>query len=154
MFHRIALITTFASCAFSGVAIADEQADPNVAARHAYMSLLAYNLGVVGGMAQNRMPYDAEMAATAAVNLNALAMVDTSRMWAEGTDNFSMDGNAALPAIWENPDDFAARFTSLQTATETMAAVAGTDLASLQGALGALGGSCGGCHRAYRQPDE
>lgn len=153
MFKKAALIATLASLSLSSAAFADEQADPNVNARHAYMSLLAYNLGVLGGMAQAQMPYDSDMAATAAANLHALSQVDTTRMWAEGTDNFSLDGTRALPAIWENPDDFVARFAALTTASEAMAAAAGTDLASLQGAVGALGASCGGCHRAYREPE-
>jgi cytochrome c556 len=152
MFRQIAILATVASCALTSGAIADEQADPNVNARQSYMGLLAYNLGVIGGMAQNRMPYDADMAATAAANLHALAMVDTSRMWAEGTDNFSMEDTRALPAIWDNSDDFSARFTAMQSATEAMMAVAGTDLASLQGAMGGLGGACGGCHQNFRQP--
>lgn len=152
MFRTLALIATVASCSFATVTFADEQADPNVNARHNYMDLLAYNLGVIGGMAQNRMPYDAQMAATAAANLNALAMVDTSRMWAEGTDNFSIEGTRALPVIWDTPEDFATRFATMRTATEAMMAVAGTDLASLQGALGGLGGACGACHQAYREP--
>ncbi|WP_323036530.1 cytochrome c [Pararhodobacter sp.] len=152
MFRKIALIAILAGCSLTGAAVADEQADPNIAARQSYMDLLAYNLGVIGGMAQNRMPYDAEMAATAAANLHTLAMVDTRRMWADGTDNFDTEGTRALPAIWENPDDFVARFVTLQTATEAMMAAAGTDLASLQGAMGGLGGACGACHQAYREP--
>ncbi|MCL4676882.1 MAG: cytochrome c [Pararhodobacter sp.] len=153
MFSRAALIATLASLSLSSVASAEEQADPNVTARQAYMSLMAYNLGVLGNMAQARMDYDADMAATAAANLHTLSQIDTARMWAEGTDNFSLDGTRALPAIWETPDDFAARFAALATATEAMAAAAGTDLASLQGALAGLGASCGGCHRAFREPE-
>jgi len=34
MIRRIALIATLASCAISGAAFADEQADPNVNTRH------------------------------------------------------------------------------------------------------------------------
>lgn len=50
-------------------------------------------------------------------------------------------------------DDVMMRGMALRTAAEDMMNAAGTDLASLQGAIGALGASCGGCHRAYRQPD-
>ncbi|MCB1361156.1 MAG: cytochrome c, partial [Rhodobacteraceae bacterium] len=34
-----------------------------------------------------------------------------------------------------------------------MVGAAGTDLATLQGAVRGLGGACGGCHQTYRQPE-
>ncbi len=40
----------------------------------------------------------------------------------------------------------------LVTAATAMEAAAGTDLASLQAAMGAVGGACGACHKAYRVP--
>ena len=43
----------------------------------------------------------------------------------------------------------AAAFTA---AAEAMSAAAGTDLASLQGAMEGLGGACGACHKAFRVP--
>ncbi|GAB4263635.1 MAG: cytochrome c [Pararhodobacter sp.] len=134
------------------MAHAEEQQDPNIKARIALMDLYAYNIGVLGGMAQGRMPYDAELAASAATSLYHLARSGSARMWPEGTDNFSVEGTRALPAIWDNMADFAARAAALRDATETMMNAAGTDLASLQAAIGPLGAACGGCHEAYRQP--
>jgi len=72
-------------------------------------------------------------------------------MWPAGSDNGAMQGTRALPAIWQNMDDFGSRFGALQGATEAMMAAAGTDLAALQGAMGPLGAACGGCHQTYRQ---
>jgi len=160
MFRRTAFIATVAvgSLAASAIAHADSHGaaamDPNVAARQSLMGLMAYNIGVLGGMAQGRMAYESEAASAAAASLYHLSMVDQSRMWPEGTDSMSIDNTRALPALWENIDDAIARQMTLRSAAEDMMNAAGTDLASLQGAIGALGGACGGCHRAYREPDQ
>ena len=155
MFHRAFLIASIAVGALSTPALAQTagQMDPNITARQSLMRLQAYNIGVLGGMAQGRMAYDAEAAATAAQNLLHLTQINSRRMWAEGTDNSAMEGTRALPAIWATPDEFAAAGAALASAASAMAAVAGTDLASLQGAIRGLGGACGACHQAFRQPE-
>lgn len=150
MFRPLTALAAAALALMPSLASAQDL-DPNIAARHAQMDLLAYNLGVVGGMAQGRVPYDATAAQAAATNLYHLAALDHTAMWAEGTDTMSADGTRALPAIWDNMDDFNARYAALLAASEGMMNAAGTDLASLQGAMGALGASCGGCHQTYRE---
>ncbi|MEE4346330.1 MAG: cytochrome c, partial [Paracoccaceae bacterium] len=40
----------------------------------------------------------------------------------------------------------------LVTAAKAMEGAAGTDLASLQAAMGPVGEACGACHKAYRVP--
>lgn len=149
------LMTTLATCvalAVPGIAMAQDLT-PHVTARKSLMGLYAYNLGVLGGMAQGQTPYDADMARAAATSLFHLSRSGSARMWPAGSDSVSMPGaTRALPAIWESGSDIGARAGALAAATEAMMAAAGTDLASLQGAMGALGGACGGCHQAYRQP--
>lgn len=143
----------FAATALSAsvlFAASHEEENPAVKARKAVMTLYAFNLGTLGAMAQEKMPYDANAAAMAAKNLAALSHLDTSTMWPADTDNFSIDGTRALPDIWANFPDVAAKAQALQAAADAMAAAAGTDLASLQGAMGPLGGACGDCHKAYR----
>lgn len=130
-------------------ALADEAA---IGARKAQFQLFAFNLGVLGGMAQGRVDYDAEVAQTAADHLYHLTRSYNPALWPEGSDNASAQNTRALPAIWDNLEDFAQRYGALQTAAEAMQAAAGTDLASLQGALGGIGGACGACHDNYRAP--
>ena len=151
MTRRLTALALAAALSLPSLASAQE-VDPNVHARQSLMDLYAYNLGVLGAMAQARMPYDADMASSAATSLYHLARSGSARMWPAGTDTMSIDGTRALPAIWDNMADFGARAMALQTATETMMNAAGTDLASLQGAMGALGSACGGCHQTYREP--
>ncbi len=55
----------------------------------------------------------------------------------------------ASPKIWENMDDFKARFVKLGEDARTAAASV-KDLDSFKTAFGAIGKDCGGCHREYR----
>lgn len=144
----IAIAAVSASIA-AGAAYANDAA---VKARQGQFALYAFNLGPLAGMAQGQVPYDATVAQAAADNLVHLTSLDQSRHWPEGTDSMSIDGTRALPAIWDDLDDFAAKFEALQTAALAMQAAAGTDLAALQAALGPLGGACQACHQANRAP--
>ena len=149
---KIALYAGIAAIGLGTFALADGHADldPAVQARQAHMQLLAHNIGVLGGMAQEKIEYDAEAAQTAADNLVALGMIDQSSYWVPGTDTESVEGTKALPALFENLDDVARINEEFSAAAEAMSAAAGTDLAGLQGAMGGLGGTCSACHREYR----
>ena len=101
-------------------------------------------------MARGRMDYDADAASKAANNLALLVQLDQSRMWPQGSDNASYDGTRALPAIWENFPDVGAKGMALFEAAMALNEAAGTDLASLQSAMGPVGAACGACHKSYR----
>ena len=66
-------------------------------------------------------------------------------------DNSKTGGEtAADPKIWENMDDFKARFAKLGTDAKDAAAKV-TDLDSFKAAFGNIGkNDCGGCHEKYR----
>ena len=134
----------------AGVALAESPFDGAVGARKAVMQLRGFNIGQLGGMAKGDMPYDATAAQAAADNLLMLASINMMAMWPAGSDNGAITGTNALPAIWADGSDIGAKAQALIDAATAMKAAAGTDLASLQGAMGALGGACGGCHKEYR----
>lgn len=60
--------------------------------------------------------------------------------------------SAALPAIWENWDDFKAKGAGLEQAALALAAAA-NDGGDVAAAGKALGGACGACHKSYKKPD-
>jgi len=94
----------------AGIAVATSTAfaashiDPAVAgaikARQAHMQLYAHNIGVLGAMAQDKAPYDAEAASAAASNIVALSQLSQRTYWPEGSDNTAIESTKALPAIW------------------------------------------------------
>ncbi|MEP4803083.1 MAG: cytochrome c, partial [Hyphomicrobiales bacterium] len=118
------------------------------------MQLYAFNLGTLGGMAKRETEYDAEAATRAANNLVVLTQIDQSAMWPAGSDNVSDPSTRALPAIWENFPDVAAKGQAMADAAVAMQGAAGQDVEALKGAMGNLGGACSACHKAYRAPKD
>lgn len=148
-------LTLIASIGLAGVAAADNhltrEQQSAIDARQAHMTLYSFNLGPLGAMAQDRIPYDAEVAAAAAANLAAMASLDEDSYWLEGTDS-SVGGNRAKAEIWSDPEGFAAQIAKMQEATAALSAVAGDGLDAMKAAFGPVGGTCGSCHEAYRAP--
>lgn len=128
-----------------------QDAEATIGARQALMTVQGYNIGILGGMARERIPYDAALATTAATNLAAIGMMDHTLFWPEGTDS-DFNETRALPVIWEQMDDFMAEWDSYAVASAAMAEAAGGGLDSLRSAMGPLGSACGDCHETYRQP--
>ena len=151
------LLSVAAIASFGAAAHAESHIDPAIAgaikARQAHMQILAFNMGQLGAMAQEKMPYDAATAQVAADNIVAMTAVKQNAYWPVGSDSESVEGSRALPALWSDMDGVMAKAAAFGEAAAAMQAAAGTDLASLQGAMGALGGGCGGCHEAYRMPN-
>ena len=126
--------------------------DPAVGARQAQFQLLAFNIGILGNMARGNSEYDADMALAAAANIAAVASLDQRFHWVPGTDNASIEGTRALPAIWENVDDVIRIWGELGTTSAALAQVAGDGLDPMRAALGPVGAACGACHDDYRAP--
>ncbi|MEO9682449.1 MAG: cytochrome c [Tateyamaria sp.] len=145
-----AAVATFGFAAFAdGHTAALEGA---VKARNGQMGVIGYSLGLLGGMAKGEAPYDAATASAAAENLNAAASMNRIVMWIDGTEQGVVAGSRALPEAFSDHAGFEAKFVDLETATAAMVTAAGTDLASLQAAMGPVGAACGACHKAYRGP--
>lgn len=145
---RKTLAITFIGAALALPAFAQD--NPAVGARQGQFKIYLQNFGVIGGMAQGRIEYDAAAAQIAADNLFHITRLDQTSMWPEGTDSMSIDGTRANPAIWDNLDDFVAKYVALQTAVEGLQAAAGTGLDGMRAAVGPVGAACQACHQAYR----
>jgi len=132
---------------------ADKAIMAAVKARQSQMTLYSFNISVLGGMAKGDIAYDAEAASAAASKLAALAQMEQSRMWPQGSDNEApgTEATAALPAIWQPGSTAAEKGMALAEAAIAMEQTAGAGLDALRGAIGAVGKSCGACHESYRQ---
>ncbi len=121
--------------------------------RQAVFKLLGVNIGPIVGMARGA-PFDAAIAERNATRIAALAPMIPELFAAMDTREFTLD-TEALPVIWENPDDFAAKAAALEEAATAFATTAaGGDQAATLGGLRDLGGACGNCHDSYRVDDE
>ncbi|MBK0327077.1 cytochrome c [Rhodobacteraceae bacterium F11138] len=149
----VAAITAVAGTAAISDSNADKAALAAVKARQSQMTLYAFNIGLLGGMAKGNVEYDATAASAAAANLASLSKLDQSRLWPQGSDNETLghDVTEALPKIWAADSDIAQKGMALVEAATAMESAAGGGLDSLRGAMGPLGKSCGSCHETYRQ---
>ena len=57
----------------------------------------------------------------------------------------------ALPAVWQQPEEFAKVVADFETASANLVAADGSDPAALGAAFAAVGKTCGGCHQKFRQ---
>lgn len=117
--------------------------NPTVKARMENMGALKQGMGVIGGMAKGAMDFDAEQAQAAIVALLDASGAIATKFEANETDPKS----EALPAVWENWDDFVSKADDLTFALEGMDV---TSLDSLRAGLGNIGAACGACHKQYR----
>lgn len=149
---KVIALSTLAAMIIGGTAALAQDVPAAVQARKGQFQLMALNVGVLGNMARGNVDYDAAQASTAANNLVTLSMLDQSFHWPEGTDNMSIDGTRALPAIWENLPDVIMKWQAFGAAATGLSAEAGNGIDALRAALGPVGGTCGACHDAYREP--
>ncbi len=137
------LILAAAALAFAATASLADPADD----REALMKSFGGALGQLAPMAKGEKPFDAAAVNAALEQLNANAMkFDAAALFPEG----SAEGTEALPAIWENWDDFTAKVEKFKADVAGVAANPPADQAALGAALGTIGGNCGACHQTYR----
>ncbi len=149
----IALSLTLALPTLALAQAADDAAEDAMEARQGFMTMLGINMGQLSGMAKGEIPYDEAAASRAAANIVALTQYDAPALFVEGTSSEDRDDSEALPAIWENPDDFRAKFANLaEAAAGSPDAVKGGQ-ANVGPALQKLGGACKACHDDYRKAD-
>jgi cytochrome c556 len=142
MVRIVPVLTVIALCA--GAAYA--QQDP-IAARKALMKTNGDQAKIGAAMAKGDAPFELEKARNIFTAFEDAATKAPSLF----PDNSKTGGDtAADPKIWENIDDFKARFAKFGTdAKDAMSKV--TDLDSFKAAFGAIGkNDCGGCHEKYR----
>ena len=142
MFRTVFAVAAVALCV--GAAMA--QQDP-IAARRALMKTNGDQAKVGAAMLKGETPFDLDK-----VRAMFTAFEDAAaKVPALFPDNSKTGGEtAADPKIWENMDDFKARFAKFGAdAKDALANV--KDLDSFKAAFGAIGkNDCGGCHEKYR----
>jgi cytochrome c556 len=143
------IVTGFAVAAIAVVALSATavvaQQDP-IAARKALMKTTSQNAGILAKMNKGDEPFDlAKVKAALAVFQDTAAKAPALFP----PDSKTGGETAALPKIWEDMDDFKARFAKFG-ADAKAAETSITDLDTLKAAFPVLGKNCGGCHELYR----
>ena len=110
-----------------------------------------HNMSAVGGhmqaivdIIQGKVPHTEHMAT------HAEALADVADL-AGTLFPASSQGGDALPAIWENAEDFQSKLAAFKEAAANFKTAAGSgDMGQIGGALQQLGQACKGCHDNYR----
>lgn len=101
---------------------------------------------VLGTMAKGQRAFDAEEARSALSKIERLAAESPALFDTPESDPKS----EALPAIWENWDDFTAKSDRLETvAAQLQDEIDG--LGAVRAGLGELAATCKACHAIYRE---
>ena len=116
--------------------------------RQAAMTLQGKYFGPMAGMAQGKVPYNADTVAFNTAMLDAL-----SRMpWDGFAESTKGEKSAALPAVWSEPAKVKQAIDNFHSAVQALVKVSrGGDEASQKAAIAAVGKTCGGCHQDFRQ---
>jgi len=134
-------------------ALAQVKPEIMVKQRQAAMTLQGKYFGPLAGMAQGKIPFNADTVAMNSALLDAL-----SRMPWDGFAPASKDATvktAALPAIWSEPQKFQQAQENFHKAIAALVAVSrGGDEAAQKAAIGGVGKACGGCHQDFREKQQ
>ena len=132
----------------SGEALAQAKPDTLVKQRQSAMTLMGKYFGPMAGMAQGKVPYNAQV-----VQRNAGFLDNLSRMpWDGFADSTKDVKSAALPAIWAEPTKWSDAADRLQNEASKLYAVSRSgDEAAVKAQIGAVGKACGACHESFRE---
>lgn len=117
--------------------------------REAVMKVMGGSAKTIGDMLKGETAFDAAAANEALVAMQA-AIAGFGDHFPEGTELAGENSFAAGPAIWTDPDGFAAEIATVTAAIDAAVAAAPQDAAALGAAFGTIGKSCGSCHEGYR----
>lgn len=144
----VGAVAAIALGAMAGAAFAQAKPDVLVKQRQAAMTLQGKYFGPLGGMAQGRVPFNAELVQRNADYLGAL-----SKMPWDGFDaSTANEKSRAKPEIFKEADKFKQAAQRFEADVVKLQAVAKTgDENAIKAAIGAVGKNCGSCHDTYRE---
>jgi cytochrome c556 len=144
----VAAAAAIALGAAAGAALAQAKPEVLVKQRQAGMTLIGKYFGPLGGMAQGKVPFNAQL-----VQRNADYLAALSQMPWDGFDpSTANEKSRAKPELFKETqkvkeliDRFQGEVKKLQTAAK------GGDEGAIKAQIGAVGKACGACHDAYRE---
>ena len=111
--------------------------------RSKLMQNIRLEFSVLARMSREKIEFDESLATSSRLNLLRFA-ASTPAIFED--DDLPINSEA-LPAIWENWDDFVSKSEDLEFALE---GVDTSTLIDLRASLGNVGAACGSCHQKYR----
>ena len=125
-----------------------KSADDAIEYRQGALAVMGHHFGLVGAMADGKVPFDAR-----AAQANADLVVTLARLpWSAFIEGSDKGDTNAKPEVWSQPDKFKAAAQRLQDATVKLAEAAKTGNAdAVKTAFGATSEACKSCHEDFRK---
>lgn len=131
-----------------GAALAQVKPEVLVKQRQAAMTLQGKYFGPLGGMAQGKVPYNADVVRRNAAYLEVL----TKLPWDGFDPSTRNEKSAALPAVFTDTAKFKEASERLQNEVAKLVAVSKSgDEGAVKAQIGAVGKACGSCHESFRE---
>jgi cytochrome c556 len=127
---------------------ADVVASDFAGAREHTMKEIGKSMRKLGDIVKGNTAYNADDV-KAALGVVARNAAEFPKYFPAGSEN---DSDAALPAIWQNFDDFKAKAANVSDSADAAIKVADS-LDSFKPAFGKLAAGCKSCHDSYRAAD-
>ncbi len=142
MIVRKRTVGTVLATALAALGVAASEGDAKY--REHTMEAIGGHMQAIVGIVRGEVPHAGHLAAHANALADMAAIAPT--LFPEGSQ-----GGDALPAIWENAEDFQVKLDAFKEATDGFkAAVASDDRGRVGLALRSVGQACKGCHDKYR----
>jgi cytochrome c556 len=132
----------------AGAAFAQQKPEVQVKQRQAVMTLQGKYFGPMAGMAQGKVPFNADV-----VKRNSAFLDNLSRMAWDGFDPNTKDvKSATLPVAYTDQAKFKDAAARLENEAHKLWEVAQRgDEGAIKAQIGAVGKACGACHNDFRQ---
>jgi len=145
---NLAVLALILGAGYTMAALAQGKPKQLVKQRQAAMTLKAKYFGPLAGMAQGKVPYNAEVVARNAAYLSVLDKMP----WDGFAANTKDIKSRALPAVFSDGDKFKeARKRSQGEITKLVTLSKGGDEAAIKTQISAVGKACGSCHDDFRE---
>ena len=149
---RAFMLLVAASIALTGAALADgppSKAEKILAYRKAIYQVMVWNVGPMGAMAQDKVPFNAPEFA-----LRAERVAELTPMLAESysPESKGVANSKLKPEMWSNRADFDSKLKDLVDRSAALAEVAKTgDPAKTKAAFFSMADACKACHDKYKE---
>jgi cytochrome c556 len=149
---------TLALAAVSAIAVSQGAGPPSpeaqdkaaVETRQGLFKVISNQMGPIGGMLRNNVPFDAAVVERNSGRIATLSDI-IPELFTRDTRKFTGVKTSALEGIWNSQADFKGKADALTKAAAALNAAAKTgDKAATLKAAADVGKACGSCHDNYR----
>ena len=146
----VTLVVLGLSCTLSLAVVQAQSDEAFIEYRQKVMQGNSANMGAIGGILKNKLPYSSHIA-THASEINMLSKLIEAAFKKEITAGKT----DAKPEIWQDWQKFAAAVEALSQESAKLATMASNgDMEAIGEQVKALGKACGDCHKPFRKPKE